>query len=390
MFNLQISCDILGSFSQKRGVGNDDNNGVTDMQKVQVKVSKKRNDRTSISNIFIDQYMKDANGDFVKVYLYLLRSTNAEDSTITVSEIADLLNLTEKDIIRPLKYWNKVRAIDVVFDEAETAPLSITFLNLENSEAEPVKAPAKAVDKAPAKKAFSTRLNELRNQEEFSDLLFIVENYLGHLLNDTEIRTITYIYDELHFTTDLLEYLLEYCVSNNHANMRYIETVANAWSDEGISTVAAAKEIAQARSQSTAVVAKAFGISGRSVTAQELEFIQRWFKTYHFSTDMVEEACNRTMLNLGKASFTYAEKILKDWHEAGIKTLEAVKEHDAAYKASKTSKVVAPTTTTAATATGNYRTAGKVSANNFNNFSQRTTMYDFETMERNLVGKGNQ
>ena len=30
---------------------------------------------TSVSNIFIDEYMSDANGEFVKIYLYLLRSS---------------------------------------------------------------------------------------------------------------------------------------------------------------------------------------------------------------------------------------------------------------------------------------------------------------------------
>ena len=59
---------------------------------------------SSISNFFIDYYMTDANGEFVKVYLYLARLLSS-NSKITVAEIADHFNLTEKDICRAIKYW---------------------------------------------------------------------------------------------------------------------------------------------------------------------------------------------------------------------------------------------------------------------------------------------
>ena len=36
---------------------------------------------TSVSNIFIDEYMSDANGEFVKIYLYLLRQLTAWNMT---------------------------------------------------------------------------------------------------------------------------------------------------------------------------------------------------------------------------------------------------------------------------------------------------------------------
>ena len=45
---------------------------------------------TSISNIFIDEYMNRASGEFIKVYLYTLRLINAQE-TIAISNIADHL-----------------------------------------------------------------------------------------------------------------------------------------------------------------------------------------------------------------------------------------------------------------------------------------------------------
>ena len=69
-------------------------------------------DSTVVSNLFIDEYMKDANDAQLKIYLYLLRMMNAHLAT-SVSDIADKFNHTEKDVIRALKYWEKNHLLDL-------------------------------------------------------------------------------------------------------------------------------------------------------------------------------------------------------------------------------------------------------------------------------------
>ena len=60
---------------------------------------------------------------------------------------------------------------------------------------------------------------------------FVAEQYLGKALSPIEINKLLYFYDELHFSTDLMEYLIEYCVSKGSHSIRYIETVALSWAD---------------------------------------------------------------------------------------------------------------------------------------------------------------
>ncbi len=60
---------------------------------------------TLVANDFIDHYMVQANGEFVKVYLFLLRHLDNAGSSLTVSAVADCLNNTENDILRAFKYW---------------------------------------------------------------------------------------------------------------------------------------------------------------------------------------------------------------------------------------------------------------------------------------------
>ncbi len=82
---------------------------------------------TTIPNIFLDRYMPSANGEFVKVYLCLLRMyANPSGRTSTLTDIADLLNHTEGDIIRAIKYWEKAGLLSVGYDG--DVPSSITLL----------------------------------------------------------------------------------------------------------------------------------------------------------------------------------------------------------------------------------------------------------------------
>ena len=59
---------------------------------------------TAVAHEFIDEYMAAANGEYVKVYLYVLRH---QDEEITIEQIADALNHTESDVRRALSYWEK-------------------------------------------------------------------------------------------------------------------------------------------------------------------------------------------------------------------------------------------------------------------------------------------
>ena len=75
---------------------------------------------TIVENDFIDYYMTKANGEYVKVYLLLLRHLNTPDSSLTISKLADCLECTEKDIIRAFNYWSKMGLLVIDYDDAGT------------------------------------------------------------------------------------------------------------------------------------------------------------------------------------------------------------------------------------------------------------------------------
>ena len=75
-------------------------------------------DFTLISNRFLEDYMPKANGEFVKIYLYLLGRCQGGKTTMDLSSIADTFNCTETDILRALRYWKESGIMDVSFDQA--------------------------------------------------------------------------------------------------------------------------------------------------------------------------------------------------------------------------------------------------------------------------------
>lgn len=270
---------------------------------------------TIVSNEFIDQYMAAANGEYVKVFLYLLRHAG---EPVEVSGIADALNHTEADVKRALAYWEK---LGLLSEEKEEAPEA-------GKAAGETVATAQPALELPEQGDSYERMERLSEDEEFSALLYAVQQYLGKTFTQIECEKFAFFYDGLHLSGDLLEYLAEYCAEGGHTNIRYIERVAINWYREGIRTREEARNYTVKYSKDTSAVMRAFGITNRSPATAEQEYIKKWFREYGFDSKLVVEACSRTIKATGAASFPYADKILSGWKEAGVKVLGDVEELD--------------------------------------------------------------
>lgn len=313
---------------------------------------------TVLENEFIDEYMPEANGEYVKVYLLLLRRMGDPSADMTISGIADTLECTEKDVVRALNYWKKkglldyeARTLEIRKDPVMTAAVK-----------EPAAAPA------PKKEALSQK-----NRKEFKEIVHVTEQYLGKTLTKTESEAIVYFYDELKMSADLIEYLIEYCVENGHKSIHYIKKVALSWADEHITTVEEAKAVSGQYSRNSYAVLNAYGIKGRVPAASELAYIRRWSDEYGFSCDLIIEACNRTMSTIHQPSFDYTESILKNWKDKGVNTLADVKALDVIHMKDKDKKKTSPSSKKAVS-----------SRNRFNNFEGRKYQ-DMDELTRRLI-----
>lgn len=346
---------------------------------------------TSVSNIFIDEYMTDANGEFVKIYLYLLRLMNAPEAAFSISSIADRFEHTEKDIRRALSYWERMHLLRLEYDSqnnltgvylldsmpsaAKDVPTDSTAVTADARPEEAVMEP-EADDAAPARKSYTADdILAFTQSEDATELLFITERYLGRTLTPTDTDTILYFYDGLGFSTDLIEYLVEYCVSKGHTSIRYIEKVALRWAEDDITSVEQAKQASNLHNQTYFTVMRALGITGRNLVPAETAFIDKWKNTYGFSSELISEACQRTIQATHQPSFEYTDSILTNWLKKDVKSPADIARLDAEFQSRKKPS-----------STANAASANTTAKNKFNNFEQRS--YDYNEMERMLLSTG--
>ena len=151
----------------------------------------------------------------------------------------------------------------------------------------------------------------LSKNEDFSWVCLIVENYLKRTLKPTEVQLLTYLFDTLHFSKELLLHLYEYCCSLNKTNVKYVQAVALSWAEQNITTPEQAQRQSVVYSTAHAAIARALAL-GRPLAKIECEYAKRWQDEWHMDLSVILEACNRTMLAIQKADFKYIDGILRD------------------------------------------------------------------------------
>lgn len=342
---------------------------------------------TVVSDEFIEHHMPRANGEFVKIYLYLLHRMKAGCADIDIASVADVFSCTENDILRALRYWEAEGVLKLSAQEPpEAGPepeAGRTAGSGSSRAAAGTSAPAGSEDNTAGSDSISnTRLRQLKSEnEDVQRLLYVTEKYLGHPLTTADMRRIVYLYDGLHFSADMVEYLVEYCISRGNTNVRYIEAVGRDWHKDGILTPEAAKERTKTWNRSYFAILSDFGIRNRNPIPAETEYMDRWLKEYSFSPEIIREACSRTIQKTGNAQFSYADSILKNWYDNNIRTMEDIKAADAQhYQEQQKAR-----TASGGKASGSGKNAGKKAAGQFNEFHQRE--YDYESLQKDLLNK---
>ena len=400
--------------------------------------TKNKETYSAVSDFFIDYYMTDANGEFVKIYLYLVRLLHSGNA-VTVAGIADHFNLTEKDICRAVKYWIKQGVLQLEYtkdkkltgitllplspkeEDAEddtleslfsadasgesnttegnndttgsqtkasasmTAATQDTALSGNNTSMQPTDVASSIADPAteqigqsavPKKITYKPSfVASKKEDEDFGNLLYQTETYFGKPLTQSDIHSLLYIYEELAFSPDLLEYLVEYCVSINKKSCRYIEAVAIEWYKNGIVSVEDAKVASKNYNSIYVAVLKQLGIPRRVPTPTETAFIDTWYNTYSFNKNIIMEACKRAITaRPHSANFNYVNGILESWHKQNVHKLSDIEELDRKWAAEKKKK----------------STSNKTSSNQFNNYQSSTDASVVDEFEHLFLQETNQ
>ena len=302
-------------------------------------------DNITLTKAFIEQELPAAPPLYVSVYLMTIATGG------TAAEVAEKLGATETDVLYAWGYW-KGKGYLQETEEKQTKQ-------------QPKLIASQRPEYSPAELAVY-----MQKSESMKKLFQSAQQKLGKMLNHNDMSMLFSFHDWLGLPVDVIELLLSYCTANGHCGMRYIEKVALGWAEEGITTEEKAVEYIELRKTGFRTIMKAFGQNRLPVAAEET-YMKTWLQDYKLPMDVVKMACERTVMQTGKASFAYAEKILKSWKDAGVKSMEDVAALDQAFAAKKAQNTAAEQPSAQ---------AAPKKQNRFINYTQ--SEWDFAELER--------
>ena len=265
---------------------------------------------TTISDIFFTEYMPQANGDFIKVYLYLY-FLSKYNKDIKLNDLSKKLALPLPIIQNALKYWEEQGVItkkntgfimndlqEIELHKLYKPRVSLSTKDLEKSEQSQYR--AKAIES-------------------------INHSYFQGMMTPSWYNDITLWFKKYQFDEQVMIALFGYCFDKSALHRNYVQTVADAWSKNNIKTFNDLDiyfEKQEKLNKMKKNISKKLGIS-RKLTQYEEAYIEKWIVDFGFSFDIIELALKRTT-SKANPSFDYIDKLLCDWHDRNFKTVSEV------------------------------------------------------------------
>jgi DnaD/phage-associated family protein len=318
-------------------------------------------DYTPVSNVFIDNFMAKARGEYIKVYLLGLKYCVSGEIGVNSTLIASALSLLETDVINAWNYWNDEGVIRLVPID-NMGNYNIDFLEL---------------TKAPDNRKSVNLLKELDNSM-VKDMLQDIERLLARPLSPKEMTTYLGWQTDFNFSPELILLLIEYCVSKGKPDYRYIEKIAISWNDSNITNINDAQDYIKRHEDKWVNIRKILtylGLKNGDVMKPQEELLEKWLNTFNFSLEIIYKACDICFERLNRADFKYIDGILNSWFKDNIKTLQDIEVKDKKKINFKPIINEIPSNST------------KKSKGKFHSYDQRS--YDFEDLERKLLGWDN-
>ncbi len=274
---------------------------------------------TPVENIFINDYMPQADGNFVKIYLmgYKFAKESGGLKAYNFSLIADLLGLIESDLLRAWDYWEKVGIIKKEYNEDES--YDIIFLNLKQLYIENIYSAPKAEEKIDR--------NEMLDDKKIANLLSVADYYMRGRLSIAQKQDIATWRDIYNMPVEIIEEAFWYSTElKKKTSVKYVEAVVRNWSDNNIRTI---EDIEQSYREYDEKyyrfmrIKTAMGLSNKAFNNTDFQVVNSWFEELGYDMDVVLKACERC-INISNPNIGYVDRILESWNEKGIKKVEDI------------------------------------------------------------------
>ena len=272
----------------------------------------------SVENVFINESMPAAPGDFVKVYLYAKMYAEIK-RPISDATIAKQLGLTEDRILEAWNYWEESGVIKKHYWDGEgNLDFGVEFLSIREQ----------LFDSGiPEEEEEETETTQAFGNQAVAEMMKEIEKKLARTFSPNELRQVISWVEDLKMPPEVVEFAVTYSLELNKPSFKYINKVLENWSEKGIRTVAAAEEYLDENDQryfSYRRVMKALGFS-RNPTEGEKKIMDSWFDDMGFNIEKVLEACGTTA-GISNPNIKYVNGVLSNWRDDATKQNRGVNE----------------------------------------------------------------
>ncbi len=269
-----------------------------------------------VPNSLVDENIRLASVVQLKVLLYLLR--HSSDGMAETENIAEALSLDVDDIKDAMIFWAE-RGL-LIKDGQSPTVMKVT----EKKKSEPVKEEKKVADIPISRPSFEQVAARLKESDEITVLFQEAQTVLGKTIGYDGQSVLLMLYDSYGLPTEVILMAIEYAVSLKKTSYANIARIGKRWSEMEIDTLEGAIQYIEEHNivdETWAKLRELTEISNRNPTEKQRKYMVAWVKEYGYSVDIIYCAYEESIDNTGKMSMPYMDKIIRSWHEKGVKTL---------------------------------------------------------------------
>ena len=263
---------------------------------------------TSVENIFINEYMAGAPGDFVKVYLFALMYAGL-GVELNNEDIAKNLSMEHEDVLKAWNHWEKMGAVRKVRRNPEDKfDYDVEFRVLREQ---------LYGEKEPKRPGVSDQnVQSFMADKDIQDMFREIEKIAGRIISGTEVMEILSWINDYNATPEIIVYGFSYCARRKKKNLKYIGAVVNSWATEGMRDVETVEKYLSGIEKKQHLYGRVFQALGfsRRATEEEQRIMDSWFETMDFSLEKVLTACSKTS-GISNPNINYVNKVLLNWYE---------------------------------------------------------------------------
>lgn len=265
---------------------------------------------TDIPDIFFSEYLSQANGDYIKVYLYML-FLSKYDKDIKVNDLSKKLVLPLKTIQDAIKYWEE----EGVITKKSTGYI---INNLQEIELNKLYKPKTTLSADQIQKS-------AESQQRAKAIDHINNKYFSGLMPTTWYPDIELWFEKYSFDEEVMIALFGYCFDRSALHKAYIQRVAESWYKNNIKTFNDLDTYYEKQEKVKILantISKKLGLN-RLLSEYEYAYVEKWNVDYGYNFDIIEIALKKTT-SKANPNFDYLNKLLSDWHDRGFKTSSEV------------------------------------------------------------------